>query len=267
MPRSAYGLLRSSGRVLLRPRRAWTSTRSAAPWPRRRRPRVHDLHVWEVTSGFPASRPTSGLAGLRLPRRAPGLGTLLSSASTSPTRRCGRPPRPPPAARRGGRVGLEERPSGGRRAQSGTRSASTGRGAHHLDLVAHPAAAPRAPTGAEPVRAPVSTARRCPAGSRRGGGWRSRRSHAPARTAPGISPRQPGGEKRLVDGLRRVLVPSGRCPGAASRSAARPPWPPSPSSSTGPGYASASPHDQRGAVTGGGSGGGRSQDSGGMFAR
>ena len=72
MLRSAWSLLRESGCVLLEgtPRGHRRPTRSA-----RRSPRhpgvieVHDLHVWEVTSGFPALAAHVMVApGRRLPR-------------------------------------------------------------------------------------------------------------------------------------------------------------------------------------------------------
>ncbi len=53
---AAYGLLMASGRVFMEA--APVGTRPGADRPRAGRPagvvEVHDLHVWEVTSGFPA---------------------------------------------------------------------------------------------------------------------------------------------------------------------------------------------------------------------
>ena len=92
MLRAAYGLLRRVGPRL--PRGG-----PAGPRPRGDRPRdgrcrrawseVHDLHVWEVTSGFPAlSAHVLVGAERRLPRASAWRSsTLLASASRSTTRR------------------------------------------------------------------------------------------------------------------------------------------------------------------------------------
>ena len=57
MLRTAWSLLRDSGRVLLEGAPARHGPRGDRPRARRAIPgvvEVHDLHVWEVTSGFPA---------------------------------------------------------------------------------------------------------------------------------------------------------------------------------------------------------------------
>ena len=56
MLRAAYGLLRESGRVFLEAAPARSRPRDDRPGARRREPgvvEVHDLHVWEISAGFP----------------------------------------------------------------------------------------------------------------------------------------------------------------------------------------------------------------------
>jgi cation diffusion facilitator family transporter len=116
MLRASYGLLKDSGRVLLEMSPQGMSAeevgRALANHPHVTS--VHDLHVWEIGSGFPRCRPTSScIRETTVTRSAESLRGCSTSASGSTTPHCRSITRPSRSFR--SRRAPDLRPSGAAR--------------------------------------------------------------------------------------------------------------------------------------------------------